>query len=103
MSASIELSTLLFHVLRSPMTAEAPEGHYCGDYTFTDPDGWEVTIFYDCGKWDYIASVKAPDGRKATYPFDEYQTAHGNPMCWDWQWFRSVPAPSPQLPPDGGK
>ena len=66
------------------MTMEPPEGSDFSNHTFTDSEGWKVTIFYDCGEWDYIDNVESPDGRKAIYPFDEYQTEHGNPMHWDW-------------------
>lgn len=82
--SAITLCEAIYALLQSPMTPSAPEGHYFGDYDFKDSRGWTVTIFYDCGDWDYVDSVTAPDGRKIEYPFDQFQGEHGNPLLWDW-------------------
>lgn len=35
-------------------------------------NGWKVRVFWDCGDWDYIDEVEAPDGRVWEWglPFD---------------------------------
>jgi hypothetical protein len=30
---------------------------------FVLANGWKVRVFWDCGDWDYIDEVEAPDGR----------------------------------------
>lgn len=47
-------------------------GHwgYCSLEVFPLQDGWEVAIFNDCGEWDYVEWVQAPDGRRWDFPFD---------------------------------
>lgn len=37
---------------------------YCGDFWFTLSNGWRVSVFNDCGEWDYVSTVVAPDGRQ---------------------------------------
>jgi len=47
--------------LRDPMCG--------GDVEFT-VDGWGVTIFNDCGEYDYIGCIKSPEGWEMGY--DEF-------------------------------
>lgn len=39
---------------------------FAGNVTFTVA-GWTVAIFNDCGGWDYIDEITAPDGRRFDY------------------------------------
>lgn len=32
-------------------------------------NGWKVRVFWDCGDWDYIDEVEAPDGRQWWWGF----------------------------------
>lgn len=41
---------------------EEPESFWSGDLAFTLSNGWTVVVFLDCGDWDYIDHVVAPDG-----------------------------------------
>jgi hypothetical protein len=34
-----------------------------GDTEYSASNGWTITVFNDCGEWDYIDSVKTNDGR----------------------------------------
>ena len=35
---------------------------YAGNVEYALSNGWGVTVFNDCGEWDYIDSIKAPGG-----------------------------------------
>lgn len=45
-------------------------GTYAGNVAFLLPDGWRVVVFNDCSEWDYVSSVRAPDGREWGHPYD---------------------------------
>lgn len=52
-------------------TAAGPLGlkwWWSGDVTLALPNGWTVVVFSDCGAWDYLDEVRAPDGRVWEYP-----------------------------------
>ncbi|WP_196885428.1 hypothetical protein [Aureivirga sp. CE67] len=42
---------------------------YDGNLVFKAENNWEVTIFVDTGKWDYIDSIKTSDGEQ--YDFED--------------------------------
>lgn len=59
-------------------------GH-CGDIAY-EVNGWKIVVFWDCGDWDYIDSVIAPDGRKAgfedfTVKPDDMLNREGPKLC----------------------
>ena len=33
-----------------------------GEIEFVTPSGWRVSVFNDCGSWDYIDSIHNPEG-----------------------------------------
>lgn len=42
---------------------------WCGGHVeWRTPGGWIVRVFNDCGEWDYLAEIEAPDGRAWSYP-----------------------------------
>jgi hypothetical protein len=80
---------LIEAIIHGKATVEIPKGDspyhlYSGDYDYIihqEPeeewaapfDGWVVCVFIDCGDWDYIDHVRAPDGR--VWDFDLLFTA----------------------------
>lgn len=44
------------------------EWGWSGCQFLTLPSGWQVVVFSDCGEWDYLEWVTAPDGRQWHYP-----------------------------------
>lgn len=46
---------------------EAAGDWFSGDFTFHASNGWELTVFDDCDEWDYLDSVRAPDGREVDF------------------------------------
>lgn len=67
-----------------PWTHERFVDHYSGNYTWDLSNGWNVTVFCDCGEWDYIDNVEAADGRQWDYPHEPQVS----PMTYavaDWQ------------------
>ncbi len=57
------------------LTAEAePQASVVAIYTAHggDFDGWAVAVFNDCGEWDYLEWVKAPDGREWHFPSKDF-------------------------------
>lgn len=56
---------LLFAIERGDIRikAEVPANDiYAGNVTYRTQDGWILTIFNDCGEFDYVDRVEAPDG-----------------------------------------
>jgi hypothetical protein len=49
-----------------------------GNVGFATPSGCKVTIFYDCGEFDYVDRIEVVDGSVYEYPFSEFQTSDGN-------------------------
>jgi hypothetical protein len=39
---------------------------YCGDVAFSF-GGWRMTVFNDCGEFDYVSTVLAPDDREGEF------------------------------------
>lgn len=35
--------------------------HY-GNVSYITDNGWLITVFFDCGEWDYIDSITSPEG-----------------------------------------
>jgi hypothetical protein len=35
--------------------------------SYTTPCGWSLCVFNDVGEWDYLESIKSPDGREWNY------------------------------------
>jgi hypothetical protein len=38
-----------------------------GNILYTTSTGWKLVVFNDVGCWDYLDSMQAPDGRRATF------------------------------------
>lgn len=65
---------------------------YCGNVEFLLSNGWTVTVFNDCDSFDYVDSVRAPDGRVAEYkptlpPFRDGK-AYLDEWVLDPDWYR---------------
>ena len=43
------------------------ETHKGGIMEFRLGNGWSLAVFNDCGQWDYLEWVLAPDGRREEY------------------------------------
>jgi hypothetical protein len=41
---------------------------YCSVFEWRTPNGWTIRVFNDCGEWDYVEELEAPDGRVWLYP-----------------------------------
>jgi hypothetical protein len=74
----ITATELLSEVKRANIPEEIP-GQF-GNEEFTTQDGWKITIFYDCGEFDYIDKIVTPEGQVYEYPFSEFITEDGNPI-----------------------
>lgn len=42
---------------------EDPQDVYAGNCHYEASNGWRVVVFNDCGEWDYLDGMEAPDGR----------------------------------------
>jgi hypothetical protein len=40
-------------------------GRFTGDTEYETSNGWRLTVFIDCGEWDYLNSVTSPHGARA--------------------------------------
>jgi len=69
-------------------TRETWKEAWAGDVEFTCSNGWRVVVFNDCDEWDYVDSVIAPDGDKATWGGDIW----ADPPKWS-NWHPRDPAP----------
>lgn len=49
---------------------------YCGHVDLQLGTGWTITVFNDCGDWDYVDAARAPDGREQ----DDWHT--GDSVGW---------------------
>lgn len=78
-----------------PEEAMAAEEAYCGNCTYHLSNGWVFIIFNDCGEWDYIHEVTAPDGRSLQFddiagegasdpPMPTLYDYHCPPTCTAW-------------------
>jgi hypothetical protein len=96
--------------LNAPLTAPVEvirPVNYCGEQAYRLPSGWVVEVFWDCGDWDYLDSVTAPDGRRWDFEALPQAVRHwqGDPALWppcegghvprDAAWPRGTPAPDP--------
>lgn len=80
------LAALMRVTVDTPARAEfAPDAicTYSGWPSWTTADGWRVVVFNDCGDWDYIDSITAPDGRTWDYPYQPDGRAMTQ-MIADW-------------------
>lgn len=70
-----EILTVL-HAIESgtiTLTPEMDPQMVCaGDVTYYASNGWKLTVFNDCGEWDYLDSVETSDGRQMA--FDDLET-----------------------------
>lgn len=88
MSTLAEAVEVLNAVCRGEVQATAhddPYLYYCGNVCYELSNGWKVQVFNDCGEWDYVDSVTAPDGTE----FHCAGPDHGKPDNWcseigDW-------------------
>lgn len=75
--------------------AKEAEEAYCGDCAYHLSNGWVFIIFNDCGEWDYITKVTAPDGRSLAFddiagvgasdpPMPRLYEYHCPPKCQAW-------------------
>lgn len=44
---------------------------FCGSRGWTLSTGWRVYVFNDCGDWDYLERLEAPNGCAWEYPLQE--------------------------------
>jgi hypothetical protein len=42
---------------------------YAGDVKFTTSNGWKITVFNDCDSWDYIDSIRSPEGEVIDFDY----------------------------------
>jgi hypothetical protein len=49
--------------------------HY-GNVDFHVSDGWVMTVFFDCGEFDYIDSIRTPEGKR--FDYDDFSEAIRN-------------------------
>jgi hypothetical protein len=66
-----ELRELLEAIERGDVTLttnRGPEKVYAGNVVYRASNGWTIQVFNDCGDWDYLDYVEAPDGRSVDYP-----------------------------------
>mgnify|MGYP003395020210 CR=1 FL=1 len=52
------------------ITAKAqvkPQDVFAGDVVYDLSNGWKMTVFNDCGDWDYVDSFELPNGEHLTY------------------------------------
>lgn len=54
-------------VTLDPEDVALARAQYTGRLRFRLSNGWIVTVFNDCRKWDYLDEVETPDGRVLTY------------------------------------
>lgn len=45
-----------------------PQEVYAGDVPYTASNGWNVTVFNDCGDWDYFDSIQK-GGQSLSYEY----------------------------------
>ncbi len=64
-----EILAVLHAIERGDVTVTKPKEPWCGNQPIPCSNGWTITVFADCYEWDYIAYVKAPDGREV-YVYD---------------------------------
>lgn len=58
---------------------------WCDDVPYrTEPSGWQIVVFFDCGDWDYVDRAITPDGYVLDFDTDEtcrtWRPKH--PGCW---------------------
>lgn len=58
-----------------------PQDVYAGDVEYEASNGWHIIIFNDANEWDYIDTIKTPDGR--TLNFDELQQKMPTISCYE--------------------
>jgi hypothetical protein len=79
-----ELLSVLHSVAEAGQTLTVERfANFCGEQTYRLPNGWAVWVYFDCGDWDYIDSMTAPDGR--SWSFDALPDAvrHWRPEVSD--------------------
>lgn len=57
-----ELITIDLEDKRLEVGTELPAEIWAGHVTFKTERGWTITVFNDCGGWDYIDDAISPDG-----------------------------------------
>lgn len=50
-----------------------------GNVDFTLEDGWRITVFNDCGEWDYIDTVTSPAGWSIDFDLMPSRLRHWRP------------------------
>ena len=69
---------------------------YNGNVAYVLSNGWRVRVFNDCGGWDYIDSVIAPDLTTWTYEelerFEHVWSPTGDEVERVWSWSRVLAA-----------
>jgi hypothetical protein len=58
---------------------EDPQEVYCGEVEYMTTSGWRFAVFYDCGCFDYVDWISAPDGRRED--FDSMGGVNGILCC----------------------
>lgn len=50
-----------------PDPVVCPDDVWAGNCFYAASNGWKLVVFNDCGSWDYVDRVTAPDGRQADF------------------------------------
>lgn len=53
---------------------------YCGVPVFVASNGWQVGIFVDCDKWDYVEFIRTPEGKTFDFMPDAWNMTEGDLM-----------------------
>jgi hypothetical protein len=59
-------------------SAKIPEEHEDGYFDFISEASWKVTVFYKRGRFCYIDSFTAPEGKR-------FEIDGSSPVLW-WDW-----------------
>lgn len=73
---SIEDGTRRVFISRELMLERLSGVIDCGDFLFVTEDGWKMSVFIDCGEWDYLNWMESPKGARR----DGIPSAAGSPL-----------------------
>lgn len=76
-----EVLDFLRAVERQEITLRSVGGFgYCGVGAFIASNGWEVCVFNDCDKWDYVEFIRTPEGKTFDFMPDAWNMTEGDLM-----------------------
>ena len=68
----IGIASYRLSVRRIPQPGDHLITHW-GNESYQVSNGWQLTVFFDCGEWDHIDNIVASDGRRSAFPeYDEW-------------------------------